>query len=245
MLFLVIMNLRGVSICVVILLFVGMAFTPVTGSIFEADDTTNYGTKGNDDIVELYFWDCTVKPLEKTVVELTESEWIMIQDELREIRTTSESIEESFNAQFALFKSNGFIEYDVDYETLEQKAMEEFEGKNPRTRRQPLLDNVILNAMCAINFELDSSSNTFVFGLNTFVNLIGFDIVSVHKGYSPDGIEAIGVLGKQTAEAGEYLGFMFGFLGYWAGTKTGTGTYSDLVVAGFSVTTTWFPLPSR
>ncbi|EMR75032.1 hypothetical protein MBGDF03_01218, partial [Thermoplasmatales archaeon SCGC AB-540-F20] len=35
----------------------------------------------------------------------------------------------------------------------------------------------------------------------------------------------------------------FGFLGYWFGTKTGTGLYSDLVVSGFAVVTAWLPIP--
>ena len=108
-------------------------------------------------------------------------------------------------------------------------------------RITPIFNNSIINAMCALNFEL-SNGTTLVLGLNSFVNYIGFDIISFHKGYSPTGIEARGVVQQQTT-AGEFFGFVFGFLGYWYGEKTGTGLYSSVSCAGFSVITAWIQLP--
>ncbi len=111
-------------------------------------------------------------------------------------------------------------------------------GFNKILPKGDLLNNSIISAICAINFEL-SNGTTIVFGLNSFVNYIGFDIVSFHKGYSPTGIEAKGLISKTTTP-GEYVGFCFGFLGYWYGVKTGTGIYSNVTCAGFTVITAWF-----
>lgn len=234
---------RGGIICVIMLLLVGFVITPAMGSInFEAGEKPNYEPLTDGETVTVHFYDISKKPIEKKVVEFTETEWNNFKEELREIRTTRDSIEENFNAQFVVFKDYGLIEYDMTYQELEEKANEAFKDKNPRIPKQPKDTNIILNAMCAINFELDNGT-TWVFGLNTFVNLIGFDIFSFHNGHSPDGIGTIGVVGNQQSAPGNYIGFMFGFLGYWAGTKTATGKYSDLVCAGFTITTAWVPLP--
>lgn len=228
-------NLGG-KIFILMLLISGMIFSPIAGSMSEADETN--ATQG--DSVTFVFWDCTGQKPVKQTIEFADSEWITLRDNLREIRMNSDSVEESFNAQFDMYKSYGLIQEDVTYEEIEQKAMERFEGKSHRPARQPLFDNVIINAMCAISFEIDNGNN-LVLGLNTFVNLLGFDIISFHNGHTPDGIYTFGTLLEQTTEPGDYIGFMFGFFGYWGGTSTGTGRYSDLVVSGFSVTTTWLP----
>ncbi len=225
------MKRRGFEICIALLLFVGLAVTPAMGSIVEAVDTEK---------VTVQFWDLTGKKPVRKVLEYTESEWTDLKNQLKTIRTTSDSIEESFNAQFALFKEYGIISYDMTYETLRANAMESFKNKHYRPARETAANNIVINAICAINFELTNGS-TFVFGLNTFINIVGFDIISFHKGYSPDGIQTKGLL-EQSTEPGEYIGSMFGLLGYWFGTKTGSGTYSDLVVSGFTVATTWLPL---
>jgi hypothetical protein len=225
------MKRRDIEICIALLLFVGLAITPALGSIAEACTT---------DKVTVYFWDITGKRPEKKVLEFTQSDWTAFKNQVREIRATSTSMEESLNAQFALFKEKGIISYDITYETLKANAVESFKNKHYRPARETLANNIIINAICAINFELTNGS-TFVFGLNTFINIVGFDIISFHKGYSPDGIQTKGLL-EQSTEPGEYIGSMFGLLGYWFGTKTGSGTYSDLVVSGFTVATTWLPL---
>jgi len=224
---------RGVLFCIIVLLLAGLTISPAIGSIIEAGDPEH---------VTVYFWDLTGKKPVKKVIVFTDYEWNSLRSQMKVIRTTSSSIEESFNAQFALLKQYDLISYDMTYDILEDKAMNAFEGKHYRTPRNPLPDNVIINAICAINFELKSGI-TFVFGLNTFINLVGFDIVSFHKGITDNGIETTGLL-KQSTDPGEYVGFMFGLLGYWFGTKTGTGWYSDLTVSGFTVFTSWVPLGS-
>jgi hypothetical protein len=223
------MKRRGLEICIALLLFVGLAITPVLGSIAEASDTNK---------VSVYFWDLTGKRPVKKVLEFTQSEWTDFKNQVREIRTTSTSIEESLNAQFALFKERSIISYDMTYEMLKASATERFSGRHYRQPINPLAGNIIINAICAINFQL-TNGTTLVFGLNTFINLVGFDIISFHKGYSPDGITTVGGLLLQSTTAGEHIGSMFGLLGYWFGTKTGTGVYSDLTVAGFTVGTFW------
>ena len=224
---------RGVTFCVIILLLAGLTISPVIGSIIEADGSEH---------VKVYFWDLTGKKPIKKVIEFDDVNWNNLCSKLREIRASSSTIEESLNAQFALFKEYGLISYDITYEILELKAKQAFEGKNYRPARNPLADNVIINAICAIDFELNNGT-TFVFGLNTFMNLVGFDIFSFHYGYTHGGIHTTGLV-KQSTYSGTYLGFMFGLLGYWFGTKTGVGTYSDLTVAGFTVFTSWFPTGS-
>ncbi|HVQ01082.1 MAG TPA: hypothetical protein VMT57_06165, partial [Candidatus Thermoplasmatota archaeon] len=52
-------------------------------------------------------------------------------------------------------------------------------------------------------------------------------------------ITTTGMLGQQTAPPGNYVGTMFGFFGYWHGTKVKTGVYSDLTASGFTVFTVW------
>jgi hypothetical protein len=224
---------RGFIFCIIVLLFTGFTVSPAIGSIIEA---------GNSENITIYFWDLTGKKPVKKVIEFTDNEWKNLRNELREIRTISSNIQESLNAQFILFKQYGLISYDMTYKILEEKAKQAFEGKNHRTPRNPLIDNVILNAICAIDFELNNGT-TFVFGLNTFINIVGFDIISFHKGYTSDGIHTTGLV-KQSTTSGTYLGSMFGLLGYWFGTKTGTGIYSDLVVSGFTIFTAWFPIGS-
>jgi len=223
------MKRRGIEICIALLLFAGLAITPALGSIAEAGATNK---------VTVYFWDLTGKRPVKKVLEFTPSEWTDFKNQIREIRATSTSMEDSLNAQFALFKEHGMISYDTTYESLKTSAMERFSNRRHTQPRAPLAGDIIVNAICAISFQL-TNGTTLVFGLNTFINLVGFDIISFHKGYSPDGVTTLGGLLVQSTTAGEHIGSMFGLLGYWFGTKTGTGTYSDVTVSGFTVGTFW------
>ena len=232
------MKKLGGIICIIILLFAGLSIPPAVGSIIEA---ANFDEGEN---VSVYFWDCTGKRPVKQIVELAESEWEDLKNQLKEVRKTSTSFEESFNAQCDLYNQYGFTTSDVTYELLDERVKEIFKNKPYRLPRNPIPDNVIINAMCAISFVLDSC-DTFVFGLNTFMNLVGLNIVSFHRGNTTGEISTFGGLLEQTAGPGDYVGFMFGFLGYWSGTKTGTGTYSDLTVAGFTVITSWFPISNE
>lgn len=224
------MNWGGRILCIA-LIVVGLVITPATASVLDE----------SDDTITIYFWDCTGEKPVKNTVEFTTTEWNNLKNEIREIRTSDLSIEESFNEQFEILQQYNLIDYQVSYQDLEQKANEKFANKKSRRVINPLPDNFIFNAMCAINFEL-TNGTTLVFGLNTFINLVGFDIISFHKGYTPDGIETKG-LASQSTDPGEYLGSMFGFLGYWYGTATGVGQYSDLITAGFTVVTSWLPSP--
>lgn len=238
----IIMKIRGGIVLGLVLLFVGMIISPATGGIIEASEPV-YRPLNEDESVSVYFWDITGRIPEKQVIEMTESEWTILQEEIINIKTTSVSLEQSLNAQFDLFKEYGFIEGDISYESLKIKADEKFKNKPHLSPREPLDTNVILNAVCAISFNLDDTSSTWVFGLNTWINVVGFDIISFHRGYSPDGISTLGGLLAQSTGPGNYIGFMFGFLGYWMGTKTSNGRYSELIAAGFTVATAWIPIP--
>lgn len=244
------MEKKGGIICIVMLLFVGLTITPAMGSMLKADIIRNtptvYESPEMEKLVTIDFFDCTGNGPVKKIIELPESEWIKLRDELKDIRRSSNSAEESWNAQLLVLKEHNLISNDVTYESLTGRIVEKSKNMNflrflNRVETTPIINNSIFNAICAINFELINGS-TFVFGLNTFMNLVGFDIVSVHKGYTNEGIETKGLLTRST-EPGEYIGLMFGFLGYWFGTKTGTGLYSDLVVSGFTVVTAWLPIP--
>ena len=231
----IIMKKGGAILCIILLLFAGLSISPAVGGILKAAGT------GEDENVKVTFWDCTNKVPVKQVLDLTESEYNDIKVKLREIRKTSNSIEESLNAQFTIFKQYGLISEDVTYKSVEGKFNEKSKNKPYRPLIKPLANNLILNAICAINFEMESG-DTLVFGLNTFMNYVGLNIISIHLGHFPTGITTFGGLLAQSVGLGNYTGFMFGFLGYWFGTKTGMGTYSDVTVAGFSVMTFWYQL---
>ena len=240
---------RGTS-CVVVLLFVGLIISPTMGCTFKADITqetaARYYLAEMEELVTVDFLDYTGITPVKNVLKLPESEWTALRNELRTIRTSSESIEESLNAQLMFFKEYNLISDDVTYETLLSKLAEKSKNMNSprvfnRIRTTPLINNSAFNAMCAIDFEL-TNGTTAVFGLNTFMNYIGFDILSFHHGYALDGIDTKGVISANTPP-GEYVGFMFGFLGYWLGEKIGTGFYSNVTVAGFTVVTAWLSIP--
>lgn len=241
-------HIRG-FVCLVMLLFVGLTITPSMGSMFKADvtkNTTFCESTEMEKLVTIEFFDCIdVVPVKK-IIELPESEWVELCEKLRDIRRLDNSAEESWNAQLLVFKEHNLISNDVTYESILERIEEKSKNVNflrflNRIETTPIINNSIFNAICAINFELINGT-TIVFGLNTFMNLVGFDIISIHKGYTNEGIETKGLLTRST-DPGEYIGFMFGFLGYWFGTKTGTGVYSDLIASGFTIVTVWLPLP--
>jgi hypothetical protein len=82
-----------------------------------------------------------------------------------------------------------------------------------------------------------------LFGLKTFINTIGFNIISIHEGYATEGIQLNG-LTSDSVPPGEYFGFMFGFFGYWYGTKASTLVYSDVTLAGLIIITFWLQIQS-
>lgn len=240
---------RG-TICVVVLLFVGLTISPAMGRTFKADITqetaARYYLAEMEELVTVDFLDYTGITPVKNVLKLPESEWTALRNELRTIRTSSESIEESLNAQLMFFKEYNLISDDVTYETLLSKLAEKSKNmKSPgvfnRIRTTPLINNSAFNAMCAIDFELKNGT-TAVFGLNTFINYMGFNIISFHKGYAANGIDTKGFISRSTSP-GEFIGFMFGFLGYWLGDMRSPGVYSNVTAAGFTIFTGWVPIP--
>ena len=223
----------GGIFCIILLLFAGFSIPPAVGSIVEAVEPEE------GESVTVFFWDNTgIRPV-KQEIEMLKSDWKELNEKLNNVKSECGSFKELFNAQSKLYNDYGFNTEVVTYEQLDGKAR--FRNKIFRQNLNPIPENFIINAICAISFTLDTC-DTFVFGLNTFMNLVGLDIVSVHKGNTSGGITTFGGLLEQNADPGEYIGFMFGFLGYWSGTKTGTGTYSDLNCAGFTVITSWIPL---
>lgn len=241
------MKKTGGTICIIMLLCAGLTITPAMGGILKADftkETTMHCYLAElEEQVTIDFFDCTGATPVKKEIKLSKSEWNALRNELREIRKSSKSIEESLNAQFEVFKEYNLISDDVIYEDLMNRILEK--SKNVRIPRiskaAPIINNSIFNVMCAIDFELKNGT-TGVVGLNTFVNWIGFDIISVHKGYAQNGIDTKGLISRTTTP-GEYIGFMFGFLGFWFGDKTIPAFYSNVTVAGFTVLTAWLPIP--
>ncbi|MBU0496786.1 MAG: hypothetical protein KKG04_02390 [Candidatus Thermoplasmatota archaeon] len=223
---------------IVVLLIAGMCITPATGSMIKS-------TQGNDQ-VELDFYDCTNLIPQKTTITLPRIEWEQIKLELAEAKSTATTVENGIFSQLQIFKNHRLITPHSEISALSAKINIHFLKLQNRgiikiLPKGDFLNNSIISAMCAINFEL-SNGTTVVLGLNSFINYIGFDIISFHKGYSPTGIEAKGLISKSTTP-GEFVGFCFGFLGYWYGEKTGTGIYSSVTCAGFTVITAWFPIP--
>lgn len=236
------MKHKGKMLGLVLLLVVGLAIAPPTGGTHEATNQQIITEKN----IEIEFWDFTNEIPIRTTLELPEAQWSTIKNELQEAKDSTTSIEEQFARQLTIFQDHAILSIDVDVDTLKGRAFSRsiklYENAIHRLiSRDSILNNSIISAMCAINFEL-SNGTTFVLGLNSFINLIGFNIVSVHAGYSPTGIEAKGLTSKSTTP-GEFFGFMFGFLGYWYGEQTGTGQYSSLTAAGFTFMTVWVPIP--
>lgn len=224
-----------------------LTITPVMGNMNKATQNTFTTMQQlSGEYVTLDFIDTTnLIPIKKEIT-ISKTEWNTIRKELRDIRTSELSIEEALTAQLTVFENHHLISNDITVETLQQKLMDKSKTVHLPTafhtrKTTDLKNNSVFNAMCAIDFELINGS-TLVFGLNTFVNVVGFDIVSLHKGYAVDGIDTKGLFSKATPP-GEYIGFMFGFLGYWLGEKIIAGMYSNVTCAGFSVITVWLPIP--
>jgi hypothetical protein len=189
--------------------------------------------------------DCTNFVPIKKEVSIPRSEWVSIQNELRAIKSGL-SVKDTLIAQLTIYKKHHLVSNDVTTENLLQKFNKKIETVNipvlERKIHTTAINNSIFNAMCAILFTLKNGT-TAVFGLNTFINLIGFDIVSFHKGYASTDITTTGVL-QRSVPPGNYVGAMFGFFGYWSGERVKLGVYSNLTAAGFTVFTVWLPLPA-
>lgn len=246
------MRKYGGFVYMVVLLIVGLSLTPAMGSMYKADEKIETVIPNELDQIENYvtveFFDYTGDVAVKKSIQLPESKWEYIRGQLKDINELSSSVEESWNAQLKILKEYDFISKDVTYDILNEKMIKKsrnigFLNSLSKIGILPIINNSVFNAICGINFEL-TNGTILVFGLNTFLNIVGFDIISVHYGYSPEGIETRGLLSRSSSP-GTFIGFMFGFLGYWLGTKTGVGIYTDLIANGFTVITVWLPIPSK
>ena len=234
------MKQKNKIICIVMLLIVSLAtITPVMGSTIKADRQTTVQLQTNSpQYVTIDFVDCTnVIPIRKEVTMLR-TEWVSLKIDLRAI-PKGLSVQDTLSAQLAVYKKHDLVAPTITATTLLQKFKMNTLASIQKNRPSPI-NNSVVNAMCAILLDLQNGT-TAVFGLNSFINLIGFDIISVHKGYANE-ITTTGLLGQRSAPAGTYVGTMFGFFGYWSGTKVKTGIYSDLTASGFTVFTIWLPL---
>jgi hypothetical protein len=227
------------------LFIISMAtITPAMGSMKKADQQINAPLQTSSTAqVTIDFVDCTnMVPIRKEVT-IPRAEWISLQNDLQAI-PKGLAAKDALSAQLAVYQKHCLVSSDVTSGILLQKLNKKFEHATVPAfaREMKPSTTFILNAMCAILFNLQGGK-TVVFGLNTFINLIGFDIVSFHKGYASTDITTTGVLGQQTAPPGNYVGTMFGFFGYWYGTKVKTGVYSNLTASGFTVFTLWISTP--
>jgi len=240
------MKQRNKAIYVTMLLTMCMAVTPAMGSMMKAEHKTIIPIQTSaGELVTIEFIDCTNAVPMKKEITMPRSEWISIQSELRAIKSGS-SIQDTLIAQLAVYKKHHLVSNDVTTESLLQKFNKKMGTMNiPAITRKihstPIINNSIFNAMCAILFTLNNGT-TVVLGLNTFINLIGFDIISFHKGYASTDITTTGIL-ERSVPPGNYIGAMFGFFGYWSGERVKPGVYSSLTAAGFTVFTVWLPSP--
>jgi len=241
------MKRKGGVICIALLLVGILSITPAMGSMHKATFTTvpQDSSMKTNEMITIEVVDCThTAPITKEIT-ISKVTWDQFNNELQSIDKTTMSPDKILIVQLNIFKKYHLLSETESYESVVGQAMKTSQRiKLPlwmrTTTAGPILNNSIFSAMCAINFEL-TNGTTFVFGLNSFVNFIGFDIVSFHLGDARDGIETNGIFPKKT-DPGRYVGFMFGFLGAWTGQKTSTGFYSNVTVAGFSVITAWLPV---
>jgi hypothetical protein len=185
--------------------------------------------------------DCTGRTPVKTTVQLPHNQWITMQKEISDLYAKHLSAYNTFTAQVTILQHYHLIAPTANPNSV-TSHFQQTAAQHPRLFHSlPIINDSNINAMCAIFFTLKNGT-TAVLGLNSFVNLIGFDIISFHHGNATGGIQTSGLVNKQTPP-GPYVGVMFGFLGYWYGDRTGVGTYGNLTAAGFTIITAWVPIP--
>lgn len=240
------MKIKSKILILSVLMLGSLMVTPAFASTIRAESQTSLTSK-NLDTVTLEFIDCTgIVPIKKDIT-LPMSEWKLISEELQNVARLETSMEGTFAAQVSVLKKHGLVSADTNIDTLllrfNKKTSHTIVQSSVERRSHSFpINNSIFSALSAISFTLENENgSTFVFGLNTFINYIGFDIVSLHKGYATGGIQTNGLISK-SVPPGEYAGFIFGFFGYWFGEKISTGVYSDLTVAGLAIITAWVPV---
>ncbi len=239
------MKLRGGIFYLMVLLMAGLMITPVLGSINQATNLNKSPVK-NTETITMDFVDFTGSIPKKKEITISITEWMTIASELHKITKTGMSLKKIITAQNKLLQKHNLLSADTNIDSL-------FNSYNKRTNNNKIqifrnrihpapLNNTLFSVLSAISYTLENGT-TVVLGLNSFINLIGFNIISFHKGYALEGIETNGMM-STSVPPGEYAGFMFGFFGYWFGTKTSTGVYSNVTVAGLTFITLWAPIQS-
>jgi len=241
------MKIKSKILFLSVLLVGSLIVTPAFASTIQAESQTRM-LSTNLDTVTLEFIDCTGFVPVKKEITLPTSEWKLISEELQNVARSETSMKGTFAAQVSVMKKHGLVSADTNIDTL----LLRFHKKTSHTIVQSLLErrshslpinNSIFSALSAISFSLENENgSTLVFGLNSFINIIGFNIASVHKGYAPEGIQTNGLI-SDSVPPGEYAGFIFGFFGYWYGEKISTGVYTNLTCAGLAIITTWVEIP--
>lgn len=241
------MKIKSKIIILSVLLIGSMMITPALASTTQAEHQTRSLTK-NPETITIEFIDCTGVIPAKKEITLSKTEWKSITEELKTISSSETTMSGKFTAQFSVFQKHNLVSQDININALlvkfnKKTNYELFRSLQDRVPKRLPINNSIFSALSAISFSLENENgSTIVFGLNTFINIIGFNIVSVHKGYAPDGIQTTGLI-SASAPPGEYAGFIFGFFGYWFGEKISTGVYSNLTCAGLAIITAWVPVP--
>ena len=226
----------------VMFLVAGLLITPALGSIYQA----GYQKTSTENLENLTidFVDCTGFVPVKKQVSMSPTQYNELVTELHRISGLGMPMRETIAAQSKLFQQHGLIASEMDINSFFTQHHQYFNTQKIHTlqhRIQPSpLNNTLFSVLSAITCTLENGT-TIVLGLNSFINIIGFNIVSFHKGNATEGIQTNGIL-PATVPPGEYVGFMFGFFGYWFGTKTQTGVYSNVTVAGLTFITLWTSL---
>ena len=240
------MKNMGKIFCITVLLVASLMVTPAIGSMSKAGHRIITPQYGNTETVTLDFVDCTGSAPIKKEITLSKTEWILVCKDLQETSTAGASMKETFSAQLTVFQKHHLVSQEINLDSLLAKFTEKTNtGKirslQNRLHTTELINNSVFSAMSAITFTLQNGT-TVVLGLNTFINYIGFDIISFHKGYATSGIQTNGLI-SDSAPPGEYAGFIFGFFGYWFGVKTSTAVYTSVTVSGLAIITVWLPIP--
>ncbi len=241
------MKIKNKIIILSVLLIGSLMITPALASTTQAEYQTKSFSK-NLETVTVDFIDCTgIIPVKKELT-FSKAEWKSITEELKTISSSETTMSGKFAAQFSVFQKHNLVSQDINIDALLVKFnrktnFEILRSLQDRVPKRLPINNSIFSAMSAISFSLENENgSTLVFGLNTFINIIGFNIVSVHKGYALDGIQTTGLI-SSSVPPGEYAGFIFGFFGYWFGEKISTGVYTNLTCAGLAIITAWVPVP--
>ncbi|HWR27984.1 MAG TPA: hypothetical protein VN377_06070, partial [Candidatus Thermoplasmatota archaeon] len=234
-------------IILTVLLIGSLMITPALASTTQAEYQTKLVRK-NSETITVEFIDVTGAIPVKKEITMTRAEWNTINNELQAVATTEKTMSGKFAAQLSVFQNHHLVSEQTSIDALLAKFDKRtnhglIRSLLERVPKSLPINNSIFSALSAITFTLENENgSTMVFGLNTFINFIGFNIVSVHKGYAPNGIQTNGLI-SDSVPPGEYAGFIFGFFGYWFGEKISTGVYSNLTVAGLGIITAWLPVP--